>query len=316
MKKKEDFARATSVLFALIAVFVVAGCAKKESGAKVFKVGYANSNDALFFDQEKKVVFEKLAAGDSSLQVIYTNANSDLQLQLDQADNFIAQKMDAIILCPVDNDGVVSAIEKANAATIPVICIGITAGGGDFIFVGTEYVDGGIRQGKYMAEHLPQNAKIVYLAGTPGYSHSWDRRAGFFDTLAAAGRSDVTLLAEQAAMYEKDKAMAIMEDWIQIYPQIDGVIAANDQMALGGLEALKGANRAQGVLVAGVDGVNEACMAIKNGEMSISILQSAPKLSQGAFETIKKIQNGQPVEKQIIIPHENITIDNVDEYLR
>jgi inositol transport system substrate-binding protein len=314
MKRKKNFVRTMSVLFTFVAALAVVGCAKKEEGTKVFRAGYSNSNDADFFDKYKRDEFEKLASGDSSIQVSFTNANVDLQRQLDHVDNFIAQKMDAIILCPVDTDGIIPAIEKANAANIPVICIGIDAGGGDYTYVGTEYIDAGIRQGKYMVEHLPQNAKIVYLAGTPGYSHARDRRAGFLDTLAA-GRSDVTVLAEQTANYERARGMQLMEDWIQAYPQIDAVIAANDQMALGALEALKGANRANGVLIAGVDAVAEACRAIKNGEMAISILQSAPRLAQGTYDTIKKLQKGETIEKQIIIPHENVTIDNVDEYL-
>jgi inositol transport system substrate-binding protein len=180
--------------------------------------------------------------------------------------------------------------------------------------VGTQYIDAGIRQGEYMAEHLPQNAKIVYFVEVPGFSHTRERRQGFLDTIAAK-RPDVTLLAEQTAMDDRAKGMQIMEDWIQTFPQIDGVISGNDQMALGALEALKGARRNQGVLIAGIDATKEACQLIKNGEMSISILQSAPKLAQGAYDTIKKLQKGEPVENQVIIPHESVTIENVDDYL-
>jgi inositol transport system substrate-binding protein len=300
------------VVLAGMMVFAVAGCKGKKSD--VFKVGYSNSSDADFFDKFKRDEFERLAKTDPSISVAFTNANMDLQMQLDQVDNFIVQKMNVIVLCPADTDGIVPAIEKANNAGIPVICIGIDAGGGDHIYVGTEYIDAGIRQGEYMVKHLPQNAKIVYLAGTPGYSHARDRRRGFLDTLAAS-RPDVQVIADQTGNYERARGMQLMEDWIQANPQIDGVIAANDQMALGALEALKGAARAEGVLIAGVDATKEACQAIKNGEMAISILQSAPALSQGAYDTIKKLQKGETVEKQIIIPHENVTIDNVGGYL-
>jgi inositol transport system substrate-binding protein len=165
-----------------------------------------------------------------------------------------------------------------------------------------------------MVEHLPPNANVVYLSGTPGYSHARDRRQGFLDTLAA-GRSDVKVIAEQTGMYERAKGMQIMEDWIQAFPKIDAVVAANDQMALGALEALKGANRSSGVLIAGVDATKEACQAIKNGEIAISILQSAPGLAQGTYDTIKRLQRGEQVEKEIIIPHENVTKENVDGYL-
>jgi inositol transport system substrate-binding protein len=313
--KQGKWVKMAGIVFMLIAMFAgLAGCAKKESGTKAFKVGYANNNDADFFDKLKRDVFEKLASGDSSIQAVFTNANVDMQQQLDHIDNFIAQKLDAIIICPVDSAGIISAIEKANAAKIPVICIGVQADRGDYTYVGTEYIDAGIRQAQYMIEHLPQNANVLYLSGTPGYVHSRDRRAGFLDTLAA-GRLDVTVLAEQAGNYERTRGQQIMEDWIQVYPKIDAVIAANDQMALGALEALKGANRTSGVLIAGVDAVTEACQAIKNGEMAISILQSAPGIAQGTYDTIKKLQSGETVEKEIIIPHENVTIENVDNYL-
>jgi inositol transport system substrate-binding protein len=294
-------------------VFAVFGC-KGKSDSSVYKIGYANNDDSNYFDKYKRDEFEKLSIGDTTVQVTYTNANQDMQRQLDQIDNFIAQKVNAIIICPCDTDGIIPAIEKANAANIPVICIGIDAGGGDYTYVGTQYIDAGNRQGKYMAEHLPQNAKVVYISGTPGYSHSRDRRQGFIDTLTSA-RPDVTVIADQTGMYMRADAMRIMEDWIQSFPQIDCVAAANDEMALGALEALKGAKRNQGVLVAGVDATAAACAAIKNGEMAISVLQSAPLLAKGAYDSIKRLQKGEKIEKEIIIPHQNVTIENVDQDL-
>jgi inositol transport system substrate-binding protein len=301
------------IMCAALVMVTAFGC-KGKGDSSVYKIGYANNNDSDFFDKYKRDEFEKLTAVDTTVRATFTNANQDMQLQLDQVDNFIAQKMNVIILCPVDTAGIVPAIEKANAANIPVICIGVDAGGGDFTYVGTQYIDAGIRQGAYMVEHLPENAKVVYLSGTPGYSHSRDRRQGFFETLAA-GRPDVTIIAEQTGMYQRVDAMRITEDWIQSFPQIDGVIAANDQMALGALEALKGAKRNQGVLIAGVDATTAACEAIKNGEMAFSVLQSAPALAKQAYDSIKKLQRGETLEKEIIIPHQNVSIENVDEYL-
>jgi inositol transport system substrate-binding protein len=302
-----------SAVLAMAVVIIITGC-KKENTANVYKVGYANNNDADIFDKLKRDTFEETTKTDSSIRVVFTNANIDTQMQLDHIDNFIAQKMNAIIICPVDSAGILPAIEKANAANIPVICIGVTADAGDYIYVGTQYIDAGERQGRYMAEHLPQNATVVYLSGTPGYVHSRDRRAGFLNVLSAS-RPDVTVVAEQTGNYERAKGMQIMEDWIQAFPKIDGVVAANDQMALGALEALKAANRLNGVLIAGVDAIPEVCQAIKDGEVAISILQSAPEIAQSCYDTVKKLQNGESVGKEIIIPHANVTLENVDDYL-
>jgi inositol transport system substrate-binding protein len=310
MKKRKLMA---GVFLAMVAVISIVGC-KKENATNVYKVGYSNNNDADIFDKLKRDTFEEIAKTDSSIQVVYTNANIDPQMQLDHIDNFIVQKMNAIIICPVDSAGILPAVEKANAANIPVICIGVAADSAEFIYVGTQFIDAGERQGRYMAEHLPQNANVVYLSGTPGYVHSRDRRTGFLNVLSAS-RPDVTVIAEQTGNYERAKGMQIMEDWIQAFPKIDGVVAANDQMIMGALEALKAANRLDGVLLAGVDAIPEVCLAIKNGEIAISILQSAPAIAESCYDVIKKLQKGESVEKEIIIPHENVIIENVDDYL-
>jgi inositol transport system substrate-binding protein len=296
----------------ILAAAALTGC--KEKKANVYRIGYSNNSDSDLFNKIKRDTFEGFTKDDASLEVVFTNPDLDLQKQFDQVDNFIAQKYDAIVLIPVDTDGIIPAVEAANAAGIPVLCVGIDSGGGDRIFVGTEYVDGGIRQGKYMVEHLSQGANVVYLSGTPGYSHARDRRQGFLDTLAA-GRPDVTVIADKTANYLRSDAIQLMEDWLQAFPKIDAVVAANDEMALGALEALKGANRQSGVLIAGVDAVEGALLAIKNGEMALTILQDASAMMQTTYDVIKRLQKGETVEKEFIIPHTNITIENVDDYL-
>jgi inositol transport system substrate-binding protein len=310
--KGKKLAAITGIM-AIVLVLSVTGCKKNEGSATSFKIGYSNSSDSDFFNKVKRDEFERIAKTDSTISVTFTDANMDTARQLDQIDNFIMQKVNAIILQPVDGMGVVPGIEKANAAGIPVILSGVDAGGGDYIYVGTQYYDAGERQGKYMVENLPQNAKIVYLIGIPGHAWSEERRRGFQDQIKT--RADLTILAEQAGMSERAKGMQIMEDWIQSFPEIDAVAAANDEMALGALEALKGANRLSGVLIAGVDATKDACTAIKAGEMALSVLQSAPEIAKQSFETVKKIQRGEQVQKEIIIPHVNVTIENVDQYL-
>lgn len=302
-------------LIVLLAGAAFAGGGKQSEGEKVFRVGYANSSDSDFF---KKLLADEVAAlikPDKNFEITFVNADQDLQKQFDQFDMFIAQKMDAIIVEPVDQAGIAPAIQKANAAKIPVLSICSRSSGGDFTYIGNTYIDGGIMQGDYMIKALPQNAKIVYMIGQLGYDHSRDRRAGFLDTLQKA-RPDVSLLAEQTANYDRAEGMKLMEDWIQAYPQIDGIICANDQMALGAIQALKAANRLAGTHIAGVDATDEALRCVKSGEMDITILQSAPLEAEGAYDCLKKLRAGQPIPKDVIIPQIAITKDNVNEYLK
>lgn len=280
-----------------------------------FIVGYANSDDTDVFDKLKRDTFEEYVAKTDGVEAIFADATKDVQKQLDAIDNFIAQKVDCIIIVAVDSDGVIPGIEAANEAGIPVICVGIQANGGDFTFVGCPNVQAGEMQGTYMAENLPENAQILYLGGTPGLYHSIERREGLQTTLLDV-RKDVKLLAEQTGKYERAEGQRIMEDWIQSYEKIDAVIAANDQMALGAIEALKGANRLDGVLVAGVDAVDEAVQSIKNGEMAMSCKQSAPALVEATMKVITDYQAGTEMPKEVSVDFELVTADNVDEYLK
>jgi inositol transport system substrate-binding protein len=303
------------MLLSLVAVGGWCGGRQDAGGVKKIKVGFSNGNDADFFQTLVKAEFQNKLKGDTSFDVVYTDAGGDSQAQLNNLDTFITQGVNIIVVIPVDTASIVPGIEKANQAKIPVLSVSSNSGGGDFTYIGNTYIDGGILQAEYMIKHLPQNAKIVYLMGSPGYDHSRDRRAGFLDTLTKA-RPDITVLADQTANYMRDQGMKIMEDWIQSFPQIDGVVCANDQMALGALQALKIANRNQGVLIAGVDATDEALQEIKAGNMAMSVLQSAPMLVDATYECLKKLQAGQTLEKRIIIPQVSIFSENVDEYLK
>jgi inositol transport system substrate-binding protein len=301
-----------TVLLACIAIGAFAAGGKDSSGDN-FNVGYANMADSDVFVLARKTAIIEASKG-TNIDFQFSDANNDIQKQLDQADIFISKKVDALIIVPVDSAGVIPAVQKANAAKIPVICLGIKASGGDFVFVGSQNYDAGHMQGELFAKLLPRNANVLYLAGTAGLDHSRDRRIGFNDALKEAGRTDVTILADMDGDYVRDKGMKITEDWIQTFPQFDGIVAANDQMALGAVEALKGANRINGVLVSGIDGTAEAIQSVKDGFMIQTVLQNAPGQAGAALEVIQKIAAGQSVEKEVFVPFESIVKENVARY--
>lgn len=298
-------------LLSILAVVLCAAAAV--SGEKGALVGYANMADTDVFINKRKENFQKLVKDDPDIRVVYTDANNDNNKQLDQIDNFIVQGVDIMLVVPVDYAGVGVGIKKANRAGIPVICLGIEAESGKSVFVGSPNKEAGIQQGEFMREHLPQNAKVLYLEGYPGYSHTAERWEGFKEACLDK-RPDVTLLASQTGNYERDMGMKVTEDWIQTYQDFDAIVAANDQMALGALQALKTANRLEGVMISGVDGVDDALRAIKNGEMAQSILQNAPAQAKAAYEAMKKILAGEEVPSRIVVPFESITKDNIDQY--
>ncbi|MCQ5130507.1 sugar ABC transporter substrate-binding protein [Butyricicoccus faecihominis] len=316
MKKYLSLALAGTMLLGALAGCGAGGGSDEGSAAgDVFTVAYCNSGDSDVFDKLKKDTFNELVAGDATIKVVNSEANMDPQKQLNQIDDAIMQEVDAIIAVPIDYSGITPGVKAANDAGIPVICLGIESEGGDYTFVGCQNRDAGVMQAEYMAEVLPENAKVLYLSGTPGLYHSVQRHDGFYETMAEK-RPDVELMAEMTGEYTRDKAQKVVEDWCQSYPEFDAIVCANDQMALGSVEALKAAGRLTGVLVAGVDATDEALQKIKEGEMAISIRQSAPALAQNCYETIQKMQKGEDPGEKVVVDFEPVTADNVDDFLK
>ena len=313
-----------SLSAAVLLAGVLAGCSSegestsgdsKESGpGGKFVIGYCNGADSDVFMVARKDAFTEIAGDNADIEIKFADANQDVQKQLADADAFISNKVDCLVLVPNDAEAIVPAVEAANAAGIPVICLGIKAASGDYIYVGSENYEAGKMQGEYFAENLPKDAKILYLAGTAGMDHSQARREGFEDALDEAGRSDVEILADLDGDYDMAKAMQITEDWIQKYSSFDGVCAANDQMALGAVEALKGANRLEGVMVTGIDGLSEAYDALENDEMVQTILQDAPRQAEAAYGVVEKLLGDEEVDEEVLVPFVSVTKDNVAEY--
>ena len=163
-------------------------------------------------------------------------------------------------------------------------------------WVCSEY-DLGYLVSKKAAEQLPENANIVILRGVEGYSGSVLRGEGFHAALEEAGRDDITVLAEKFQKFQKADAMTCMEDWITAYgDKIDGVISENDDMALGAIEALRGAGMTADkdhVLVYGIDGLYQGCKAIKEGSIQASAYQNSDDYAEAALTRIQKLESGE-----------------------
>lgn len=293
-----------------------------DSASGTFNIGYVNLADTDTFCMARETALTAELAG-TDFSVSYTDGNNDNQKQIDQTNAFLAKGVDALILVPADSDAIGPAISAANSNGTPVICLGIKANSGDFTYIGSENYDAGYMQGEYMASLLPENANVLYCAGTAGLQHSADRRQGFQEALAAAGRDDVTILADQDGDYVKDEAMRICDAWIQTYSDgaggvsFDAIICANDQMALGCMESLKGAGvltSAGEVLISGVDGTDEAIAAVAEGFMAQTVLQDAPGQAAACHTVLQQIVNGETIETEVIVPFQSITADNVADY--
>ena len=160
-----------------------------------------------------------------------------------------------------------SGVEKINEAKIPLVNITDRSAGGKFLsFVGADDYSLGLETARFLLKTLGGKGNIVIIEGVKGSLTNVDRVRGFNDALKEA--PGAKLLASQPGNYQRLQALQVMENLMQSNPQIDGVLAANDAMAVGAIEALDGANRKAQVI--GINGTKEAIDAIKSGKLLAS----------------------------------------------
>ena len=200
------------------------------------------------------------------IQYVPTKPDS-IPEQLSQVEDVIVKKPSAIIFIPVDYKAMVPAVEKINAAGIPVTNITDRAAGGKFVaYVGANDYSIGLETARALMKAIGGKGNVLILEGVKGSLTNTDRVRGFNDAIKE--NPNVKLLASQPANYQRLNALQVMENLMQSFPQIDGVLAANDPMAVGAIEALEGANRK--ALVIGINGSKEAVELIKSGKLLAS----------------------------------------------
>ncbi|GMO15129.1 MAG: hypothetical protein Pg6A_01140 [Termitinemataceae bacterium] len=168
---------------------------------------------------------------------------------------------------------------------------------------------------RYALNLVPQGAKVVILDGPADNPHSIFRREAWGKEFLEK-RPDITVLAENFANWKKDEAMKLMEDWVQAYGKIDAVIAMNDNMASGALEAVKGRQDFANMLVFGVDGTAEAALLIQDGVMTSTSFQNAYELARTTMRIVGDILSGKSTAiENVDIDCPLITKENVQELI-
>jgi ribose transport system substrate-binding protein len=229
-------------------------------------------------------------------------------------EDLVQKKIDGIVLVPADSAGVVPGVEKANEAKVPVITTDTQSFGGDIIsHIGYDNVISMYTVTKYVLEKLGGKGNIVLLEGTPGTQTGADRKKGM--DMAVAEFPQIKVLASQNGDFIRSSGMAVMENLLQRFKKIDAVICANDEMALGAIEAIAAVKREKEMIVSGYDGNQDAYMSIAQGRMYVTLDLNPWALAGEAVEAIIKYLNGENIPKEIQVDLALVNGDNVREYL-
>ncbi|WP_328933896.1 MULTISPECIES: substrate-binding domain-containing protein [unclassified Streptomyces] len=243
------------------------------------------------------------------LDLTVTDAQNDASQQANQLQNFTSSNYGAIIVNPVDSDAASNSVKAADKAKIPVIAVdrGVNKAAVDTL-VASDNIAGGELAAKTVAEKLGGTGKIVILQGQAGTSAARERAEGFAKGLKAY--PGIKVLAQQPADFDRTKGLDVMSNLLQAHPDVQGVIAANDEMALGAIKAL-GSKAGKSVSVVGFDGTPDGLTAVKKGTLYASVAQQPSRLGKIAVDNALRATQGKKVETTVKVPVKVVTKDNV-----
>ena len=251
----------------------------------------------------------KSAADKAGVTLSVVDAGDDVTKQVSDIEDLIAKGISVLIVNPVDSDAVTGAVETAIAAGVRVISVDRAVNGVEIdCQIASDNVLGAELATQYIVDTLGEGVKVAELVGTNGASAAIDRSAGFHNV----ADSKLTVVASQTANFDRTEGMSVMENMLQANGDIQAVFAANDEMALGAVEAISGASK--NVLVVGFDATDDAIASIKEGRMAGTIAQQPALIGSTAVENAVKLINGESIEKSIPVEVTLVTKENADTY--
>jgi inositol transport system substrate-binding protein len=254
-------------------------------------------------------------ADEMGVKLILVDAEHSSLKQMEQVESFIAQKVDAIVINPCEVEASSPAVARAIAAKVPIVGVNSATTIAPNSFVGSDDVEAARIAMKYIAEKLGGKGNIVMISGFMGQSAQVNREKGANEILKA--NPNLKLLAAQPADWDRAKGLDLMQNWIQSYgTKINAVFAQNDEMALGAVKALQAAGMKDKVIVVGIDAIQDAIQAVKKGEMDATVFQNSKQQGAGAIEVAIKMAKKQAYDKQIMIPFQLVTKENLSEFLK
>jgi ribose transport system substrate-binding protein len=263
--------------------------------AKDLKIGFSQVTlQSPFYVQLRDGAKAAAAKGGDTL--IFLDANGDISKQNNDIQDLLTQKVDVLIIDPVNPDSVGASLDAAKARKVPVIAVDRAINGDVAATIGRDNVKMGELSGSALLAALKAknitDGEIIEIQGDAGGTVMKQRREGFHTAFKG---SKFKIVDGPYSEYIRANAVTAMQDLLQAHPKVKAVFAHNDDMAMGALQVLKERGR-NDVLVAGVDGLSEAINAIQNGDQYIATALNDPSyLGEVAIDVARKLAAGQSV---------------------
>ena len=300
---------------AVLLLVLLAGCSSSNQADKPKKIAIVVStlNNPWF-------VFLAETAAKKAKELGYESKIFDSQnntaLESDHFENAIAAGYNAILFNPTDAAGSVANVTKAKNAGVGVFCMDREVNSKDAATsqILSDSYSACIELGKLFVQSLNKKGNYVELLGIVSDNNTWNRSKGFHSVVD--NYPNLKMVAQQSADFDRNKAMEVMESILQAHPDIDGVFAGNDAMAMGAYQALVAAGKAEKVKVYGFDGAEDAINSIKEGKLTATAMQFPKTIAELAATYADSYFKGKTdFPRKLPIPVEVVTSENIDKYI-
>jgi len=254
------------------------------------------------------------AAADLGINLQVVDAQDDSSTQADQIANAVTGGAAGIIINAVDSDAAGAAVTPAIDADLPVVGVDRAVNGVDITsMVSSDNFAGGRQAAQALAAAIGEQGKVIVLQGVAGTSASRDRGQGFSEGIAEF--PGIEVVAMQTANFNRAEGLDVATNLLQANPDVVGIFAENDEMALGAIQAL-GDRAGRDVFVVGFDGTDEGLQAVEAGTMEATIAQQPGELGRQAVELMAQILAGETVANDVPVAVQTVTKDNVGDFLQ
>jgi ribose transport system substrate-binding protein len=308
---RAEVSRLTVIRFSAVlpaALIALAACSGQNSstststssGGKTIGVSIQNREAQFYQDMESGM---KSEAAKYAYTVVVVDASRDNSKQQSQVEDFISQKVAAIVLTPYDSQAIGSAIVEANTAGIPVFTADIANAsnqGKVVAHIASDNVQGGGQAGKLMCAAVGSAGGSVAILDEPEVTSVQDRVKGFKAAIAS-GCPSVKIVADIDGGGERAKASSATEDILQSHKDLKGIFGINDDSALGAARAVDAAGLTGKIAVVGYDATQEARTAIKNGSMYGDAIQHPDQIGSKTIDAIHDYFSGKTPPAKIAV---------------
>ncbi len=282
--------------------------------AEVKTIGLAVANlQANFFNQIKQSA--EAEAAKLGVKIITVDAKGDGPTQVNQVQDLLTQKIDALIYIPAGAAAATVPTKLAQAAGIPVVNIDRNAAGAPGnTFIASNSVSSAKSVCEYIIKQAGGKGSMVIIHGQKGTTPEVDRTKGCMEVVKA--NPGVKIVAEQYSnIWGQDEGFQIMQNMLQAHPDVSIVFAEADALALGAAQAIKVANPSQKIWVGGFDGDTAALEALKNGTFDVTATQQTQLMGRTAVQDAIKLVAGEKVPPEQLLDATLTTKDNVAGFI-